>query len=137
MTTSAANRGKRGEKLFKDYLTTLSLYTDTAFYRLPDAHAGSMQATLADFLLMRRGKLHLIEVKETRHDFRLPHGNFDIGQVARQRMWKDAGANSLVLIFHSGLSLWRGYDIDRFIKREGGSWDLSDTEPKTLKEIMR
>jgi penicillin-binding protein-related factor A (putative recombinase) len=136
MTTSSSNRGKECEKLFKKHLDSLCVFIDTASYRLPDAHAGSLQATLADFLFIRRGILHLIEVKETKHDFRLPHGNFDKDQVARQRLWKDAGATSLVLIYHSNNKLWRGYDIDRFIIREGGSWDLRDQIPKTLKDIL-
>jgi penicillin-binding protein-related factor A (putative recombinase) len=135
--TSASDRGKEGEGLLKKYLDTLCRYSDTAYYRLPDARAGSMRATLADFLLMRKGVLHLIECKEVKHDFRLPHGNFDKAQVARQRLWKDAGANSLVLVYHSTLGKWRGYDIERFIDRsEGGSWDLRDTIPKTLPELL-
>ena len=136
MATSASNRGKRGEALFKTYIESLCKFSDSAFYRLPDAHAGSMQATLADFLFLRRGKVFLIEVKEVAHDFRLPHGNFDKSQVARQRLWKDAGATSLVLIYHSTINLWRGYDVERFIEREGGSWDLRDTAPKLLRDVL-
>lgn len=136
MATSAANRGKRGEALLRTHLNKLNSQICSAFYRLPDAHAGSKMATLADFLYMCKGRLHLLECKETAHDFRLPHGNFDKDQVARQRIWKDAGAVSLVLIYHTGLELWRGYDIDRFITREGGSWDLRDTEPTTLAKLL-
>ena len=136
MSTSASNRGKRGEALFKTYVESLCKFSDSAFYRLPDAHAGSLQSTLADFLFLRRGQVYLIEVKEVKHEYRLPHGNYDKAQVARQRLWKDAGATSLVLIFHSTLNLWRGYDVERFVVREGGSWDLRDQIPTTLKELL-
>jgi hypothetical protein len=118
------------------YLDGLNRHSSAAFYRLPDAHAGSLQATLADFLLMLSGKIYLIEVKQTAHKFRLPHTNFAKDQVARQRVWKDAGATSLVLIYHSSLDQWRGYDVERFVERVGGSWNLSDTEPEKLEVIM-
>lgn len=136
MSTSAANRGKEAETAMRRYLEGLNRLSSAAYYRLPDAHAGSMQATLADFLLMMSGATYLIEVKQVMHDYRLPHNNFSKDQVARQRVWKAAGAKSLVVVYHSGLQLWRGYDIDRFIVREGGSWDLSDTTPRTLPNVM-
>lgn len=136
MSTSAANRGKEAEAGMRRYLDGLNRSGSAAFYRLPDAKAGSLLPTLADFLLMVSGKTYLIEVKQTDHAYRLPHGNFDKSQVARQRIWQSAGAVSVVLIYHKGLGLWRGYPIDRFIDREGGSWDLRDTDPNTLPFLM-
>jgi hypothetical protein len=136
MSTSAANRGKQAESAVRRYLEGLNTSRSAAFYRLPDAKAGSLQVTLSDFLLMLSGQIYLIEVKQVNHKFRLPHGNFDKAQVARQRIWREAGARSVAVIYHTPLNLWRGYNIDRFIAREGGSWDLSDTEPDTLENIM-
>ena len=133
---SAANRGKEGEALLQKHLALLNSAIDTAFYRMPDARSGSMKVALADFLMMRRGKLALIECKQVAHDFRLPHGNFDKAQVARQRIWKAAGCDSIVLIYHSTTGKWRGYDIDRFITREGGSWDLRDSPESTLAILL-
>lgn len=122
--------------MVRDRAQELSNQQDCAFYRLPDARAGSFMPTLADCLLMRQGVLHLIEVKEVKHDFRLPHGNFGVDQVARMRTWKMAGAVSIVLIYHSTIGMWRGYDVDRFVTREGGSWDLRDQEPGTLESLL-
>lgn len=136
MSTSAADRGKQAETAMRRYLDGLNSSRSAAFYRLPDAKAGSMVATLSDFLLMLTGQIYLIEVKQVNHKFRLPHGNFDRAQVARQRIWQEAGAKSVVVVYHTPLNLWRGYNIDRFIERDGGSWDLSDTEPTTLENIM-
>jgi penicillin-binding protein-related factor A (putative recombinase) len=133
---AASNRGKTAESLVRARLETLCQKAAATFLRLPDAHAGSRAATLADFLYVREGTLYLIEVKETQHDYRLPHGNFEAGQVARMRRVKMAGGKALVVIYHSTLKLWRGYDIDRFAAREGGSWDLRDTEPKSLLDLL-
>jgi penicillin-binding protein-related factor A (putative recombinase) len=133
---TATNRGKRAEAIFKKHLTQMATVRGTTFYRLPDAHAGSYTATLADFLLLQSGKLSLLEVKSTLHEYRLPHGNFSTDQVGRQRLWQDAGAQSLVFIYHEALNLWRMRPIDYFMIRTGGSWDLRDTEPKPLGELL-
>jgi len=79
----------------------------------------------------------MLECKETQHDYRLPYLNFDPAQVGRMRLLEMAGAQGLVLIYHSGLKLWRGYGLSRFIDRSvGGSWDLRDTAPTNLKELL-
>ena len=132
-----SNRGKTAEDLLKKAFAEMSTRTDTAFYRLPDARSGSWQATLADFLVGQQGRAFLVECKEVEHDYRLPHGNFGVDQVARLRMFQSTRAySSVVLIYHSRLELWRAYNVERFVVREGGSWDLRDTEPKPLKQIL-
>lgn len=133
MTT--ANRGKKGEALFRAFLTGLATQQGTAFMRLPDAHAGSIVPTVADFLLVRNGVPHFIEVKETSHDFRLPHGNFDKDQVSRMWEMQLAGAKCSVFTYHSGLALWRKHELDTFKVRTGGSWNFSDIQPKQLKDL--
>ncbi len=138
MASSPANRGKEAEKLLVAYFTKLSVSATTAFFRLPDARSGSLAPTLSDFILAHDGQPYLVECKQTEHDFRLPHGNFGVDQVARMRMFQLAGFKSLVLIYHSKIQLWRGYNVERFTKRElgTGSWDLRDTKPKTLESLM-
>lgn len=136
MTT--ANRGKKAEKLLRSHMETLASASVVAAYRLPDAHAGSMVATLCDFLFMRKGQLFLVECKSTKHPYRLPHGNVDPAQVARMRVWKLAGAKALVMIYHETLDQWRVEEIDFFLDRStGGSWDFrTRVTPGALSEVF-
>lgn len=128
----AANRGKSAEDKLKKYLTERGTRTDFTWSRWPDAHAGSLQVALSDFIFMQKGKLYLLECKSTLHEYRLPHGNFDTGQVARMRMWQLAGATSFVMLYHEKLDAWRSRPIEYFNTREGGSWDLRSDSPTTL-----
>lgn len=129
---TAANRGKLAEKKLKLYMESLASSSSSATYRLPDAHAGSRTATLCDFLFMCNGKLSLVECKSTLHAYRLPHGNVDESQVAKMRMWKYAGANAFIMIYHESQDLWRSAEVDYFLTKEGGSWDLRHIEPTNL-----
>lgn len=120
-----ANRGKYAERLLASHMGELSNSRSSAFQRLADAHAGSMTATLCDFLFIRSGVLHLVECKSTKHAYRLPYGNVDAAQIAKMRLWKFAGARAFVMIYHEGLGLWRTEDVDFFVDRSvGGSWDM-------------
>lgn len=134
----SVGRGKKAEKLLRDHMESLSKVSNTACMRIADAHAGSMVATLCDFLFMRDGKLYLIECKSTKHEYRLPHGNVDAAQVARMRMWKFAGAKALVMIYHETLDLWRTEEVDFFLDRAtGGSWDFRQrATPGKLSDIF-
>jgi len=134
---SPADRGKQAEKEVKKVLTKLSLRSDTAFIRLPDARAGSFQTALCDYQLMHKGTLYLLEVKETKHNYRLPHGNYSTDQVARMRRWQLAGAEAHVLILHKELNKWRTAPVDYFLDREGGSWDLRNLELLNLDDILK
>lgn len=130
-------RGKQAEALFKRLGSKLEKSQSVMVYRLPDARAGSLQPTLADFLLLWHRMLLLVEVKEVAHDFRLSYNNFSEGQVGRQRLWALAGGSSLVLIYHSTAKLWRCAPIDRFVDRSiGGSWDLRDLTPGNLEDTF-
>lgn len=133
---SSADRGKVAEKLVKKRLEKLSINTEVAAYRLPDARAGSFAPTLADFLVVQKGQMYLIEVKETQHEFRLPHANLNKEQVARMTRFQLAGAKAHVLIYHSTLKKWRTAGIDYFKDRQGGSWDLRDLPLCELEEIL-
>lgn len=135
MTT--ANRGKYAETVVRIHLTKLAKQADTAFYRLPDMHAGSRAPTLADFLLLSKGQLFLIECKQVNHPFRLPYGNFSPDQVARMRLWQLAGARAVVVIYHTPLDAWRGLPLDFFLDRsQGGSWDLSNIPTVKLEDLL-
>jgi hypothetical protein len=122
-------RGKSAEASVASVFKLLEHRQDFAWFRMPDARAGSMKATLADFLVQTDTGPWLVEVKEVSHDFRLPHKNFTVDKVARMRMFEMAGMKGLVLIRHSTTGLWRGVDLRFFYGREGGSWDLSEFEP--------
>ena len=106
--------------------------------RLPDAHGGSKTAKPSDFVFLRQGKLYVIECKSTLHEYRLPHGNVDAGQIGRMRRWELAGASSWVLVYHETLDCWRLRHVDYFLERVGGSWDFrvdGDT-PMTLVNLF-
>jgi Holliday junction resolvase len=132
-----ADRGKDAEGQVEKVLNLLVLRADTAFYRLPDAKAGSRKQTLADYLMVHKGMTFLLEVKETAHDYRLPHGNFEKDQVARMQRFKLAGAQTHVLIYHSKIDKWRSIELEFFRTRVGGSWDLRDFPLQDLSEILK
>ena len=106
MSTSA-NRGKEAENLVKKRLEVLAKSANVAWHRPPDMRSGSFQPALCDFLLLQEGQLTLIEVKQTQHDYRLPHGNLSTEQVGRMRVWEMAGARCYILVYHSGIMQWR------------------------------
>lgn len=124
---STALRGKYAEGRVRDWLKNAEK-ADTAFMRMPDAHAGSLVTTPADFLTCRQGRLTLLEVKEVAHATRLPHKNVKPDQLARMRMWKMAGAHAWVLVCHMPMKLWRCVPIEEFIEKTGGSWVLDKYE---------
>ncbi len=134
--TSSSNRGRSAEDKVRESLNEYSGWSSFAFYRLPDAHAGSMKETLADFMVMHKSQHSLLEVKEVNHDFRLPHKNFDTLKVARMRAWHMAGSAGHVLVHFVPLKLWRYAPIDYFVNREGGSWDMRDKAATSLEQQM-
>lgn len=119
-----ADRGKKAEGLMKSMLMKLES-AKVASHRFPDAHSGSFAVAPADYMVMNDGKLFMLEVKEVRHDYRLPFANYGKDQVARQRMFQFAGAYSYCVIRHSTTGMWRYREVDYFLDRsEGASWDL-------------
>jgi penicillin-binding protein-related factor A (putative recombinase) len=138
MTTSPTNRGKVAEKLIKKQLDKLSSQSSLMYMRLPDAHAGNFQPTVADFLLTHKGRTVLLEVKEVAFDNRMPYKNFSPDQVARMRRWELAGALPWVIIYHSSLNIWRSPDFSTFLTRppEKGSWDFSNFKKFENTEFM-
>ena len=142
--STVGTRGKYAETQVKKKLASLESARQSS-YRVPDARSGSFAVALADFLIMRDGRMTLLEVKEVAHDFRLSHTNLGLDQIARMRMWASAGAQADVLVYHSTTKLWRTAEIhwfhENYRKVDGdgkkvGSWDLRSLEHVTLDEYF-
>lgn len=138
-TVSSANRGKVAEAKVRDYLKELeaqSVYF--TFNRIGDAGAarGAFVAQAGDFQAFGWGKNWIIEVKETQHAYRLPHGNFGPEQVGKMRKRELAGSVPVVLIYHRNEKVWRCPSFSTFLSREGGSWDLRDVKAQPLPELL-
>lgn len=142
--STAANRGKYAEAQVKKKLASLESARQ-AYARWPDARSGSFAVALADFLIMRDGRMTLLEVKEVAHDFRLSHTNLDLSQIGRMRAWASAGAQADVLVYHSTTKLWRTASIQWFFEnyrrineagKAVGSWDLREFPTMTLDEYF-
>lgn len=102
---TAANRGKYAEGKVKAELKKLETANCT-HHRFPDAHSGSFVTAPADFLILQNGRLRLL-VKQVEHGERLPYGNFSPEQVNRMHMWRHAGADTWVLVYHVPHKAWR------------------------------
>lgn len=131
------DRGKYAEDVVKKKLKALES-ADTTHYRWPDTRAGSLKTAPADFAVMRRGRLFLLEVKQVQHGYRLPYPNFDLAQAARMRMWQHAGASPWVIVCHrTEQTLWRYGPLDAFEDRSvGGSWNLQTWNTYSIDEIL-
>ena len=136
---TAANRGKYAEGKVKAELKKLEAANCT-HHRFPDAHSGSFITAPADFLILQNGRLRLLEVKQVEHGERLPYGNFSPEQVNRMFMWKLAGADIWVLVYHVPHKAWRLILADWFRNRPLktatdkpiGSWVLTEFPLMTL-----
>ncbi len=151
MTT--ANRGKKAEKDVRTILTDIEKYDmDFTFNRNLDAHAagGRFPAQTGDFQAFRAGhyvigksddgidvywvpglgdgppgnRNFIVEVKEVKHDFRLPHANYSADKVARVEKRVRAGTEAIVMVLHTTTGLWRAVPHAVFTEHVGGSWDL-------------
>lgn len=153
MTT--ANRGKYAEGKVREHLKALeAAHANFTFERVYDAHAagGRAQPQPGDFRAFyqpRNGweaqggegqtpasRNWLIEVKEVKHDYRLPHANFSPDKVARMHKGALSGREPIVLVYHTEAKIWRNVPFAVFLKREGGSWDLRDSEPVDFKTSL-
>lgn len=153
MATSSSNRGKSAEKQVRDILDGFNTrVAGFCFNRVPDAHmaGGRFPAQAGDFQAFRliktgssamdfgrRGmcatddgseltfsRNFIIEVKEVKHDFRLPSKNYSEDKVARvqKRVW--AGTEAVVAVLHTTTGLWRLVPFAVFTERKP-SWDLT------------
>ena len=143
--SAAANRGKYSEGKVKDYLKLLEASHMTFTYnRVQDAHAagGRFVPQAGDFQAFARieskmcdewnnpthsSRNFIIEVKELKHDFRLPHASYSPDKVARVQKRVLAGSEAIVILYHSTTKLWRAVPFAVFTDRSvGGSWDLRE-----------
>lgn len=119
-------RGKTAEKEVKEYFEHLNgTHFDFAFSRLPDARSagGRLGAVLCDFLVWFKGLSIPLEVKETKHDYRLAKDK--LSQLAILQKVAGAGAVPYVLVYFTTIDQWRVAPISYF---EFGvpSWDMRD-----------
>lgn len=125
---SLGTRGKYAEDkvkaLFKSLAEKIAWFN---YERLPDARAGSKQATICDFIVMANSQLYLVEVKQTESRNRLRYDH--VPQIAKQRMWQLSGAIGIILVYHSESKVWRMAFADELhdTKEEKpvASWDMT------------
>lgn len=116
--------GKETEKLVERLFTQWNQKAHFSWGRLPDARAarGAIAAQPADYAFWSKPWGGYLEVKATKHDFRLAKDK--LRQLPLLQKHAVAGAQSLVLVHHYLLSKWR---IVPAMELEAGlpSWDLS------------
>lgn len=132
-----ANLGDRGKKAEAEVAKAFKKWADAEQHReanrLLDARAAGrvVKSAPADFEFFqgptraRTGSCHgLIEVKETRHEFRLAVDK--VKQLPRLVHRSRCGGLCGVLVYHSTRKLWRAIHAESLhAMREGASWDLS------------
>jgi hypothetical protein len=147
---TAANRGKTAEKKVSEILkraeATRIWFTAG---RVPDAHAAggrftpqagdfaaySRVRTMPDGLYLSRN--FLVEVKELKHEFRLPFASYSADKVARVQKRVLAGSEAIVAILHTTTGLWRLVPFSVFNDRStGGSWDLRPFAPVAIETAL-
>lgn len=162
MDTSPGSRGKFAEGKLRDQFKLLEAECATfAFNRIPDAHAagGRAQSQAGDFQAFKKALCTIeanrvghqfetirdfpmtfnwiIEAKEVKHDFRLPHKNYSPDAVARMKVRVLAGSIPVVFIYHTTIKEWRLVPFEVFLTREGGSWDLTPYPLVDMKVAVR
>lgn len=120
-------RGKSVETLVQGVLEGIANnYADFDYSRIYDARSagGRFPARPGDFEFFYPCVHGLIEVKEVKHDYRLPVKNMT--QLPKLRRRDRAGGTILVLVFHSTTGLWRRVALDWLWEhKDAASWDLS------------
>lgn len=126
-------RGKAAEKtvedIFKRWNTTMSF----AWHRMADARAamGRVSAQPADYLYFSRGTGGWLEVKETKHDYRLTKDK--VQQLPILKKFMHAGADAWILVHHTTLDRWR-IVCAQDLQLGAPSWDLSTFETHATAE---
>lgn len=120
-----ADRGKWAENQAHEFLADLSarrLRFD--FERLPDARAamGRFKSMVGDFEFFTPAAHGVIEVKETKHAFRIAKDKLE--QLPRLHKRAMCGGICIVLVHFSSPKLWRAM-LATDLKLGLPSWDLS------------
>lgn len=121
-----ADRGKWAEAQATDYLKALSARrAQFDFERMPDARAamGRFKSMIGDFEFFLPGIHGVIEVKETKHAFRISKDK--LIQLPRLHKRAMCGGTCIVLTYHSTTKLWRAL-LATDLKIGPPSWDLAE-----------
>lgn len=122
-----ATRGKKAQDITQDFLEKLKAkYRTFDFLRLSDARSagGRAKAMPGDFEFFRPGIHGILEVKQTKHNYRI--SKKDIPQIPKLRRREMAGGHIVVLIYHSEMGMWRVPSFEIFRDNPiAPSWDLS------------
>lgn len=125
---SRASRGKYAEGKVHDWLKKIDANVhEWDFERVSDARsAGGRGAkkVAGDFQIFAPGLHAVVEVKEIKHDFRVPAANITQLPKARKRML--AGGRYWIVVYHTTTKLWRRICASELEIIRGGSWDLSE-----------
>ena len=120
-----ANRGKWAENEAHEYLKYLSSKrAEFDFERLPDARAamGRFKAMIGDFEFFMPGTHGVVEVKETKHSYRIAKDKLE--QLPRLHKRSMCGGLCIVLVHFSEAKKWRAVDA-QWLPVGKASWDLS------------
>lgn len=116
-------RGKTAQKLVQDYFKIINeRFATFSYMRIPDARAagGRLGKVCGDFLcwwLDTDGDYRFnysvpLEVKSTKHDYRLPAKS--VPQLPALKKLAKSGAQPYVLVLFKGIGKWRIAHIDYF-----------------------
>lgn len=126
--SSRADRGKWAEaQVGKALHAWAEGHADREYNRLPDTKSARMiiKAAPADFDYHCPAASGLVEVKETRHRFRL--GRDKVPQLARLLKRQRCGGKCGVLVYHGEVKVWRAVPATWLGDRpDVPSWDLSE-----------
>lgn len=136
-----ATKGKEPEADVAEYLGDVHAHVlQFDWHRAYDARSagGKFQRIAGDFSFYSPHGHGLIEVKEMKHDYRLPYKNYDFSKVAGAAKRRLAGGEVHVVIYSSTLEKWFYRPIEFFKHRDAavGSWGLSGEAVSDLKTIL-
>lgn len=109
---SMKNKGKRLESSIRKEFENLLVSRGFAYYRCPDARAcmGRIKKQPGDFFFFTKTDTYLIEVKEVKHDFRIPKKR--ITQLPKMRLFALTCVKPFVIIKHTQTESYRVMDFE-------------------------
>lgn len=127
---SKANMGKEAEEIVEAHLKKVKAECEYFDYqRLYDAHTagGFFPAQIADFEFFSTTGHGCIEVKEIKHDYRLPQAKFKAAKHARLKRRQEAGGVIFIVVRFMPLGFWRVIPLEYFLKdSNAASWDVRE-----------
>ena len=120
---SAGSKGKTAEKIVEGVLKSWNTSASFAYFRLADARAARnfLAAQPGDFAYFSGTFAGIIEVKETRHSYRIAKDK--VSQLPVLHKLAYAGAKSVILIQHTTENVWRAV-LPTELTIGQPSWDL-------------